>query len=153
MLIVVVSDEYFMSKWPMIELSAFVQAHKLHHECKSSTNGPKILPLFYGLLVGDLENATMQKKWFERWETLAKADPRNQIIVSDWKYALDVLRSFNGLPYDKNLKEIVAYEEKIVSYVCKTISPNIRFDDFDLQGKSNILKVMTLELKIVFLPH
>jgi len=45
---------------------------------------------------------------------LAKADPKKRIIVSDWKYAFNVLKSFNGLLYDKNLKEIVAYKEKIV---------------------------------------
>jgi len=144
MLIVVVSNEYFMSKWPMIELNAFVKAHELNHKAKCPQGGPKILPLFYGLSIKDLEDEALQKKWFENWEKLAKDDPKKRIVVSDWKYALDVLRSFNGLEYNKQLKEIVAYEDEIVSHVCKSIVPDLKWDDSHVQGKSNICKVISI---------
>jgi len=142
MLIVVVSNEYFMSKWPMIELNTFIKAHGLNHGAKCLDGGPKILPLFYGLSVIDLEDESTLKKWFQKWEALAKVDSNNQIVVSDWKYALNVLKSFNGVEYNKQMKEIVAYEDEIVTHVCKSIVPNMKWDDSHVQGKSSICKVM-----------
>lgn len=53
MAVVVVSHDYFVSRWPMIELYAFVQASKTNTKLK-------ILPLFYGLSVAEF--ATQQGK-------------------------------------------------------------------------------------------
>lgn len=149
MLIVVVSNEYFMSKWPMIELNAFVKVHKLNHKAKDPKGKPKILPLFYGLSIRDLEDEALQKKWFESWKKMAKDDPKERIVVSDWKDALDVLRSFNGLEYNKQMKEIVAYEDKIVTHVCKSIVPDLKWDDSHVQGKSSICKAMDAKIESI----
>jgi len=119
----------------MIEYCAFVKASELHH---GSNIGPKILLLFYRLSMGDLANEGLQKKWFKKWKTFVEVDPKKRINVSEWKYAFNVLRSFNGLLYDRNLKEVVAYEEKIVSHVCKSIALDIKWDDLHAQGKSSI---------------
>jgi hypothetical protein len=72
--VVVVSDEYFSrSKWPMLELCAFVKWSK----CKV------ILPLFFGLSCKDFGNLERRERWFETWHAWAQADARNR--VEDWK--------------------------------------------------------------------
>jgi len=71
LLITMVSKEYFMSKWPMIELNAFVQATKV----MKSNMSVAILPLFYELSMSDLKDEKRQKRWFEKWISLAKDDP------------------------------------------------------------------------------
>jgi hypothetical protein len=135
-----------MSKWPMIELNAFVRAHKLSCKSRSFGGGSKILPLFYGLSVSDLEDIDRRRKWLRQWETLAKEDQKKRIVVNEWKSALEILGSFNGLDYDRVLKEITAYEMKIVSVVCESIVPDIKWDDSHVQGKSRICKVFNMSI-------
>jgi hypothetical protein len=78
--VVVVSDEYFSrSKWPMLELCAFVKSSK----CKV------ILPLFFGLSFKDFGNLERRERWFETWHAWAQADAR--IREEDWKNALKEL--------------------------------------------------------------
>jgi hypothetical protein len=136
MAIVVVSEEYFMSKWPMIELHAFVQATK-----KESNIKLKILPLFYGLSINEFLNEKRQERWVQMWEKWAKDDPNERIKVDEWKEALDLLRSYNGISYNRELQEIVPYQNEIVSHICGLISPDIKWHDSHVQGKSNICKV------------
>jgi len=54
---------------------------------------------------------------------------------------LDLLGPFNGVVYDRVGKEITAYIREIVSAVCKSIVPDIKWDDSHVQGKSSICKV------------
>jgi hypothetical protein len=136
MAVVVVSEEYFMSKWPMIELHAFVQAIK-----KKSNTKLKSLPLFYGLSVGEFLDEKRQKRWFQEWKKWAKDDPKKQINVGEWKEALELLRSYNGISYNRELQEIVPYQNDIVSHICDLISPDIKWYDSHVQGKSNICTV------------
>jgi len=58
LLVVVVSEEYFMSKWPMIELNAFVQVSKV---LKSNVN-VAILPFFYKLSIYDLKDEKKRQR-------------------------------------------------------------------------------------------
>jgi hypothetical protein len=139
MAVVVVSEEYFMSKWPMIELHAFVQAIKM----KSNTK-LKILPLFYGLSICEFLDEKRQKRWFQMWKNWAKDDPKERIKVDEWKEALDLLRSYNGISYARELQEIVPYRNEIVSHICGSISPDIKWYDSHVQGKSNICKVRSI---------
>jgi hypothetical protein len=62
--------------------------------------------------------------------------------VDEWKDALSELGSFNGEPYNRELKDIVAYENAIVSSICCSIPPDIKWDDSHIQGKSNICEVL-----------
>jgi len=120
------------SKWPMIELNAFVQATKV---LKSNVN-VAILPLFYELSMSDLKNEKRWQRWLKKWEIFAKDDGR--IKVEDWKIALDELTKFNGLPYNRELKPaIVAYENEIVSHICRLVLPNIKWDASHVQGNAH----------------
>ena len=134
MMVVVVSEEYFTSKWPMIELNGFVQASK------GKDNLKKILPLFYGLNVKEFSESDKQKKWFTKWEEMAKDD--NRIEVDEWKESLKGLPAFNGLVYDRHLKEVVAYRKEIVSNICKAIPSCNRYDESHVQGRSKLCQVL-----------
>jgi hypothetical protein len=116
MAVVVGLEEYLMSKWPMIELHAFVQA------TKESNTKLKILPLFYGLSVSEFLDKKRQEVWLQMWERWAKDDPKERIKVDEWKEALDLLRSYNGISYNRELQEIVAYRNEIVSYRNEIVS-------------------------------
>ena len=134
MMVVVVSEEYFTSKWPMIELNGFVQASK------GKDNLKKILPLFYGLNVDEFSESDRQEKWFTKWKEMATADKR--IKVDEWEESLKRLRKFNGWPYDRNSKEVVAYRKKIVSNICKAIPSDNQYDASHVQGRSKLCQVM-----------
>ena len=134
MMVVVVSEEFFTSKWPMIELNGFVQASK------GKDNLKKILPLFYGLNVEEFSESYRQEKWFRTWETMAKSDDR--IKVDEWKDSLKGLHAFNGWPYDRHKKEVVAYREEIVSSICKAIPSENQYDESHVQGRSKLCQVM-----------
>ena len=133
MMVVVVSEEYFTSKWPMIELNGFVQASK------GKDNLKKILPLFYGLNVEEFCDSDRQEKWFRKWEEMAKADDR--IKVDEWKESLKGLPPFKGVVYDQH-KGVFAYQEEIVSRICEAIPPDIPYDESHVQGRSKLCQVM-----------
>lgn len=94
--VIVVSEEYFLSKWPMIELDAFVQTWLTQKEQNLNTK-LKILPLFYGLSLLEFGKEDRRATWYSRWEDLAKKDER--ININRWKRSLRVLASFNGIEY------------------------------------------------------
>jgi hypothetical protein len=135
MMVVVVSEEYFTSKWPMIELNGFMQATK-----KDPTL--KILPLFFGLNVGEFSDGRRQKKWFKKWETMAKDDKRIEVV--EWKESIRWFGGFNGLVYDRDSNEVVAYRKEIVSSICKSIPSDIKYDESHVQGRSKLCQVILL---------
>jgi hypothetical protein len=67
--VVVLTEKYLSSKWPMIELTALVKMWK-------SNTKLKILPVYYGLSIHDLNNERMQERWFEVWQEYGMEDPR-----------------------------------------------------------------------------
>jgi hypothetical protein len=142
--VVVVSEEYFTSKWPMLELHAFTQAIKKKFNTKL-----KILPLFYGLSLYEFLDEKRQERWFQMWETWAKVDLKDRIKVGEWMDALDMLRSYNGISYNRELQEIVIYRNDVVSHICNLILPDIKWYDSHVQGKVNICKVQHVELFVL----
>ncbi|XP_073386640.1 disease resistance protein Roq1 isoform X2 [Physcomitrium patens] len=91
--VVILSEEYFTTKWPMLELVAFMQARE------SDINKPKILPLFFKTSLSELGDTTRRNHWFSAWEVLAQADHR--VKLGKWKDALKQLPSFKGIEYVK----------------------------------------------------
>ena len=146
LLVVVLSDEYFMSKWPMIELHGFVQAIEAMKHKPSTSRQKLILPLFYKLSVKEFRDETRRKKWFKKWEILAKDDGQRRINVSAWKNALDMLGSYNGISYNEELQGIKAYEDDIVSHICDKITADVKWDDSHVQGKAQIFEVLHKQL-------
>ena len=135
MMVVVVSEEYFTSKWTMIELNGFVQA------TKGKDNWKNIMPLFYGLNVDEFFESDRQENWFMTWETMAKVDDR--IKVDEWKESLKRLSAFKGLVYDRSGGEL-AYREQIVSNICKAILSDPQYDEWHVSGRSKLYQVMFL---------
>lgn len=134
MLVVVVSEDYFMSKWPMIELSAFVQARK--QGSIANAKKPKVFPLFYELSINEVRDEGNRQKWYKQWERFEGDD---RIKLKDWMEALEELHKFNGLQYDHG--DLDDYLSAIVFSICSSIQPDAKWDDDHVQGKSNICKV------------
>ncbi|KAG0567550.1 hypothetical protein KC19_7G142400 [Ceratodon purpureus] len=110
--VVVVSEEYFSSKWPMIELVEFVRAQK------SGLNpNLKILPLFKALLVSEFSDQTRQEGWFRKWAEWAEEDPFMRINVAEYKEALKEVKAFNGMQFHQDMRELASYQK-----MCEQIS-------------------------------
>jgi hypothetical protein len=106
--VVVVSEEYFSrSKWPMLELVAFVQAR----HCV-------ILPLFFGLSCNEFSDVKRRQLWFKRWDEWAQEDARIRVDV--WKEALKELDRRNGLEYAEALGE-VTFRREVVATACSIV--------------------------------
>ncbi|KAG0606280.1 hypothetical protein M758_9G128300 [Ceratodon purpureus] len=133
--VVVVSEEYFTSKWPMIELVEFVRA-------KKSGRNPnlKILPLFMELSVSDFCDQTRQEGWFRKWSEWAEADS-SRIDVAEWKEALKEVKAFNGMQFHQDVRKLASYQKNVVQTICKLVSPDVKWYDAHVQGGSNICMV------------
>ncbi|KAG0601145.1 hypothetical protein M758_11G087100 [Ceratodon purpureus] len=127
--IVVVSEEYFTrSKWPMLELGAFVQTGKC-----------TILPLFLGMTCKQFGDVKRREEWFRRWSEWAQEDPRIQVDV--WKEALRDLDGRNGLEFSEALGE-VAYRKEVVATACTILAKNVQLREQMLpQMVSTFLKI------------
>ncbi|KAG0570618.1 hypothetical protein KC19_6G175400 [Ceratodon purpureus] len=137
--VVVVSEEYFMSKWPMIELDAFVQTWLTQKEQQSETK-LKIVPLFYGLSLVEFEKEERRAAWYSRWEDLAKEDER--ININSWKVSLRQLKRFNGIEYYPRTTGLMAYREEIVKQICREVPADVKWDDSHVQGGSKLCQVI-----------
>ncbi|KAG0568920.1 hypothetical protein KC19_6G051900 [Ceratodon purpureus] len=126
--VVVVSEEYFTSKWPMIELVEFVRARK-------SGRNPnlKILPLFLGLTVSEFGDQKRQEGWFRKWAEWAEEDPVMRINSAEWKEALKEVKAFNGMQF---------HQEQL-------ISPDVKRYDAHVQGGSNIVEVYSEDISTI----
>ena len=130
MMVVVVSEEYFRSKWPMIELHTFMEASKRNSKMR-------ILPLFFGLSAEEFNEQSRQQEWFKVWDTMSKADTR--INVYQWKAALKLLSSWNGMVYNRGSRDVVAFRKKVVSQICSAIPADIKREDPHVRGRSHYL--------------
>ncbi|KAG0555600.1 hypothetical protein KC19_12G180800 [Ceratodon purpureus] len=139
MAVVVVSDEFFMSEWPMIELDGFVQ-RRLKEEKQKSETMLKIVPLFYGLSLEDLENPENISKWYKQWEVFAKND--KGIDISSWKVSFGELIRFNGIEFKPRTTDLKVFREEIVKQICKEVPPDVKWDDSHVQGGSNLCQVI-----------
>jgi hypothetical protein len=68
--VVVLSEEFLSSKWPMIELAEF------HGAQQAGNQRLNMLPLFYKLSVGDLCNRSIRDRWMPKWRQYAIGDKR-----------------------------------------------------------------------------
>jgi hypothetical protein len=129
--VVVLSDEFFNSKWPMIELAIFTEEQRR----RRSTLGCRelnIVPLFMGLSVEEFRNQDRRLGWFNKWHELGVTDSR--IDASKWEEALGVLGGINGINYSdfKNEEEFI---NSIVSAIFKLVPPDLKWEDTHVKGK------------------
>ncbi|KAG0562058.1 hypothetical protein KC19_9G114400 [Ceratodon purpureus] len=142
--VVVVSEEYFTSKWPMIELVEFVRA-------KKSGRNPnlKILPLFTGLTVSEFGDQTRQEVWCRKWAEWAEEDPLMRINVAEYKEALKEVKAFNGMQFDQDVRKFASYQKNVVRMICKLVSPDVKWYDSHVQGGSNICEVYSEQISTI----
>ena len=143
--VVVLSEEFFTSKWPMIDLNTFVQTRLQQEGLKSNTK-LKILPLFHGLSIVEFGNKRRRAGWFAKWDALAKEDSR--IKVKAWKESFEgvgliqwrsVLSRYNRIEIG-----VKAYREEVVDYICNEVSSDMKWDDSHVQGGSGLCQVLNL---------
>ena len=135
--IVVVSDDFFMSKWPMLELASFVEA-------KNGVNPEmKILPLFYKLTIDQFQDLERRMVWFERWERLKESDARLDIL--SWKNALRVLGGHNGVVHWGPVQKEHEYIESIVQTVFRSVPPDVLYVDSHVKGGTQLCNVSNMD--------
>ncbi|KAG0556588.1 hypothetical protein KC19_11G065200 [Ceratodon purpureus] len=135
--VVVVSEEFFTrTKWPMLELDAFVKAQK-------ERNGyPRILPLFFKLSRAQCRESARRELGLEVWRGWARHD--SKIVVEDWVNALDVFGPINGLEYRSEGE--VSYRRAARSAIIRLVPPELQFDTTSYQGSERFCKLIVDKL-------
>ena len=133
--VVVLSEEYLTSKWPMLELVEFVKAMK-------SGDNPKLelFPLFYKISVDDLSAKSFEQRWKYAWANIAKDDP-DRFNLSWCTKALRELRGSNGLKFQDFQYSEVSYREAIVKEISLLLPPDLLDDTSDVIGYDRLCKV------------
>ena len=129
---VVLSEDYLSSKWPMIELAEFVRASK------SGNKNLNLLPLFYKASVSDLDDKSIKDKWRPKWMELAGVDPR--VDPEEWAEAVRELRRVNGLNFHK-FENSESYRDAIVKDIFRLAPPDLLFDTSKILGWKRICEV------------
>ncbi|GLJ42130.1 hypothetical protein SUGI_0872410 [Cryptomeria japonica] len=133
--VLLLSKDFLKSKWPMIELSAFVKAR--------DTTNPKliILPLFFLISPDYLKNITEDNK---KWRQLKMSEKER----AEWHQALKAIRPITGLLFAEGGNE-VQFRDKIVREICKILprpSPGYQGNFFSIQapGEQKIMLIVDL---------
>jgi hypothetical protein len=123
------SENFLLSKWPMLELVTFLNAQKLDNK--------KILSLFYKIEVSALKDVETQRRLLHTWETYAKEDAR--IDPMAWLDVVRVLLKINGLVFDKASE--VVYRKRIVRSIYNSCPPDFKFQVTYMEGKERLCQV------------
>ncbi|KAG0556320.1 hypothetical protein KC19_11G043900 [Ceratodon purpureus] len=142
--VVVVSEGYLTSKWPMLELSRFV-------EC-----GVKVFPLFFKLSPSDLKENEVETRWKQSWRKLVERGEVNEEVLELWSKAAKELRSSNGLEYAKFADSEYKYRCAVVEEICRLWPARPKFSTDvpreEVQGYERLCKVassMFTEAKVM----
>lgn len=134
--VVVLSEEFLTSKWPMIELAEFVKARN------NGNKELKLLPLFYGLSVADTRDETNKRRWRAAWEAFAGTDDSSVKAMTE---AFEELRRVNGLEFLRFESE-EAYRAAIVKTILGLSPSDLRFDTSNWEGCDRLCKVLIISL-------
>ncbi|KAG0624136.1 hypothetical protein M758_3G226900 [Ceratodon purpureus] len=137
--IVVLSDEFLSSKWPMVELAIFIE-EQMRRKSDLGCRQLNIFPLFMGLSVEEFRNPERRLGWLNKWHELAATDTR--IDASKWEEALGVLGGINGVKYS-DFKNEEQYINCIVSAIFKLVPPDLRWEDTHVKGKLKLHQAIT----------
>jgi hypothetical protein len=132
--VVVLSDDFFISKWPMIELAIFMKEQK-RRKSLPDLKELNILPLFKGLSVEEFRKTKRQTRWQKKWNEMRD----DRIDVSEWKEALKVLGGTNGLEYCRYKNE-EEYIDSFMSAIFKLVTPDLKWEDSYMKGKSKFIR-------------
>ena len=130
--VIVLSEEYLSSKWPMIELAAF---HKAQNAAKEKGDQPlDMLPLFFKLSEKDLDESSIENRWMPKWKEHASKDSKGRIKVDEWSAAARALSPVNGLIFEKFGNSEVPYRKAVEEAICK-LSPS----DLDFGTRESVV--------------
>jgi hypothetical protein len=92
--LVVVTEEYFQSWWPMWELVKFVELYM------KNTQAPKVrvLPLFYKLTTRQVRSFLSEQGLEEQWRGMSTES--HPIDVQEYRRAVETLCILNGIEYN-----------------------------------------------------
>lgn len=132
--VLILSEDFFTrTKWPMLELEAFVQSQK------DNPRKVTILPVYLGLSRNECtKNEARRSYWLSVWREWAETEDR--IDIGKWEEALRILGPSNGLEYVESLGEVVL-REQIVGAVRRLVPPENTWSDAHIQGRTRIRKV------------
>ena len=130
--VVVLSEEFFSSKWPMLELVAMSKRMRL------GNSRLKIMPIFLSISPIECRDVRNHGRWLSTWCEWAQEDKR--MDIEEWKEALKLLGRMNGFVYKVGLGE-VKFRKEIVKEICKVVSPTTTWDDSHVEGRSRLCKV------------
>ncbi|KAG0581319.1 hypothetical protein KC19_4G242500 [Ceratodon purpureus] len=134
--VMVLSNEFLCSKWPMIELVEF------HAAQQAGNHQLNMLPLFYKLSVDDLDEKTIENRWMPIWIQHASKDKR--IDVTKWSAAVTALRRANGLIFHKNAMSKVAYRKDVVQLISRLSPPDLLNDSSrDMVGYDRMCQIVS----------
>ncbi|GLJ42330.1 hypothetical protein SUGI_0876560 [Cryptomeria japonica] len=107
--VLLVSMDFLQSKWPMLELSAFVEVRERTH----TNPNLEILPLFFQISPDALKNITAED---EKWKQLEKSEEKR----AEWNQSLNALRRINGLKFSEGDDE-VKFRDEIVKEIWRIL--------------------------------
>jgi hypothetical protein len=134
--VVVLSQEFFTSKWPMLELVAMTNV-------KKRNPGFVIMPVLLGISLSQCRDLDNHRKWLSIWRAWAESD--NRIDMKDWENALHLFGPTNALIYNPDLGEL-DFREEIVEAICQLVPPETRMEDSYIQGRSRLCKVSKIAI-------
>ncbi|KAG0588944.1 hypothetical protein KC19_2G280600 [Ceratodon purpureus] len=135
--VVILSDEFITSKWPMMELVAMHE--RVLDEMEKGKSNFKVIPVFLRTSPKDLDDYDKCNEWFSCWQKLAKDNPK-RVQIEKWGVALKYLRKLNGVVYER-FGEVKLVKE-IVDEICKVVPPEIKMEDSHIQGRSRICNII-----------
>ncbi|XP_059065488.1 uncharacterized protein LOC131052748 isoform X2 [Cryptomeria japonica] len=123
--VLLLSKDFLESKWPMLELSAFVEA-------RDTTNpNLKILPLFFRISPDALKNTEENDKNWQQLEISSETP-------AEWHQALRAIRGINGLPFAEGGDE-VKFRDEIVKEIWHILpTPSPRYHVRGMQGEARM---------------
>ncbi|KAG0589462.1 hypothetical protein KC19_1G022000 [Ceratodon purpureus] len=131
--VVILTKEYVTSKWPMLELLAFVKAQKTNPALK-------LLPVFYdGQPTSNFDDSLVLAWKAMEPKSDGKSSDRITISVDSCKEALRKLRKSNGLILTNN-KSLQSLRDDIVKEVVKFLPPSCELDTENVQGCLRLCK-------------
>ncbi|KAG0627844.1 hypothetical protein M758_2G232200 [Ceratodon purpureus] len=135
--VVILSDEFITSKWPMMELVAMHE--RVLNEVEKGKSKFKVIPVFFKTSPKDLNDHAKCSEWLSCWQELAKKN-RKRVEVGKWEAALKYLRKLNGVVYE-GFGE-VKFMKEIVDEICKVVPAEIKMEDSHIQGRSRICNII-----------
>lgn len=118
--VIVLSEEFLSSKWPMIELTEF---HAAQQAAKNvASRQLNMLPLFFKLQTKDLDDEVIKDRWMPIWRKHEKNDAAKRIDVHKWYEAVTALKATNGLIFQESE---VQYRKVVVQSIMKLSPPDL----------------------------